>query len=211
MSSRKPSFWERYVVPPMINCACGNRVIQRQREKVVPGASGRVLELGMGSGLNLAFYDRTKVTSLEAVEPSEGLRKRGEAAGAAADIPTHIVDGRGEELPFEAGSFDCVVCTFTLCSVCAPDAALAEARRVLKPGGRLLYCEHGLSPDPKLARWQRRWEPLWTRLTGGCHLARPVTSAIVAAGFRAEWTDSMALPGAPPIAAWNEWGAAVPA
>jgi ubiquinone/menaquinone biosynthesis C-methylase UbiE len=211
MSPSKPGLWERYVVPPLINCACGVKPIQKQREKVVPGASGRVLELGMGSGLNLPFYDAAKVTSLEAVEPSEGLRKRGEAAGAAAAIPTHIVDGRGEALPYEPGAFDCVVCTFTLCSVQDPAAVLAEAKRVLKPSGRFLFCEHGLAPDPDVVKWQRRIEPFWTPFAGGCHLTRPVAKSIQAAGFHLTRLETMYLPGAPRWAGWNEWGEATPA
>ena len=211
MSVDKPTFWERYVVPPLINCACGCKPIRKQRQKVVPGASGRVLELGMGSGLNLPFYDAAKVTSLEAVEPSEGLRHRAEAAGAAASIPTHVVDGRGEALPYEAGAFDCVVCTFTLCSVQDPAAVLAEAKRVLKPAGRFIFCEHGLAPDPDVVKWQRRIEPFWTPFAGGCHLTRPVAASISAAGFRISKLDTMYLPGAPRPLGWNEWGEATPA
>ena len=211
MPSPKPSFWERYVVPPLINCACGCKPIRLQRQKVVPGASGRVLELGMGSGLNLPFYDAAKVSALEAVEPSEGLRHRAEVAGAAASIPTHIVDGRGEALPYEAGAFDCVVCTFTLCSVQDPAAVLAEARRVLKSGGRFIFCEHGLAPDPDVVKWQRRIEPFWKPFAGGCHLTRPVAKSIQAAGFHMTRLDTMYLPGAPRWAGWNEWGEATPA
>jgi SAM-dependent methyltransferase len=209
--SAKPSFWERYVVPPLINCACSNRVVQRQRAKVVPGASGRVLELGLGSGLNLPYYDAARVTSLEAVEPSEGLRKKGEAAGAAAAIPTHIVDGRGEALPYESGAFDCVVCTFTLCSVQDPAQTLAEAKRVLKPGGRFIFCEHGLAPDPDVVKWQRRIEPFWTPFAGGCHLTRPVATSIEAAGFQLTKLEKMYLPKTPRVLGWNEWGEATPA
>lgn len=208
---KKPGLWERYVVPPLINCACGAKPIQKQRAKVVPGAAGRVLELGMGSGLNLPFYDAAKVTSLEAVEPSEGLRRKGEAAGRAAAIPTRIIDGRGEALPFEAGSFDCVVCTFTLCSVQDPAATLSEARRVLKPGGRFIFCEHGLAPDPDVVKWQRRIEPFWAPFAGGCHLTRPVGKSIQAAGFHPTRLETMYLPGAPRWAGWNEWGEATPA
>jgi ubiquinone/menaquinone biosynthesis C-methylase UbiE len=211
MPCPRVSFWERYVVPPLVNCACGNRVIQRQRAKVVPGASGRVLELGMGSGLNLPFYDAAKVTSLEAVEPSEGLRHRAEAAGAAASIPTRVIDGRGEALPFETGSFDCAVCTFTLCSVQDPAATLAEAKRVLKPGGRFIFCEHGLAPDPDVVKWQRRIEPFWTPFAGGCHLTRPVAGSIEAAGFRLSRLEKMYLPKTPRVLGWNEWGEATPA
>jgi SAM-dependent methyltransferase len=120
------------------------------------------------------------------------------------------VDGTAEALPFEDASFDCVVCTFTLCSVRTPAAALSEARRVLKPGGRLLYCEHGLAPDPDVAKWQRWVEPVWKRIAGGCHLTRPVTIAIEAAGFKVGRRDGMYVPGTPRIAGWNEWGEAAP-
>ncbi len=209
--SPKPSLWERYVVPPLINCACGMKPIRLQRQKVVPGASGRVMELGLGSGLNLPFYDAAKVTSIDAVEPSEGLRQKGDAAGAAAAIPTRIVDGRGEALPYETGAFDCVVCTFTLCSVQDPAAVLAEAKRVLKPGGRFLFCEHGLAPDPDVVKWQRRIEPFWTPFAGGCHLTRPVAASIQAAGFHMTRLESMYLPGTPRPLGWNEWGEATPA
>jgi ubiquinone/menaquinone biosynthesis C-methylase UbiE len=205
------SFYDRVVLPRLLKCGCSTRPVMKQRAKVVPLASGQVLELGVGMGLNLAFYDPAKVERVTGVDPSPELRAAALAAPRDPALTIDVQDGTAEALPFDDARFDCVVCTFTLCSVHAPQAALAEARRMLKPGGRLYYCEHGLSPDPKLAKWQRRWEPLWTRMAGGCHLARPVTSAIEAAGFRAEWTDSMMLPGAPPIAAWNEWGAALPA
>jgi SAM-dependent methyltransferase len=121
-----------------------------------------------------------------------------------------IEDGTAEALPFEDSSFDTVLCTFTLCSVCTPAAALSEARRVLRPGGRFLFCEHGLAPDPGVARWQRRLEPVWKRIAGGCHLTRPVASAIEAAGFSIEGLETMYVPRTPRIAAWNEWGAARP-
>jgi SAM-dependent methyltransferase len=119
--------------------------------------------------------------------------------------------GPAEALPFEDKSFDTVVCTFTLCSVHTPAAALAEARRVLRPSGALLFCEHGLSPDPGVAKWQRRIEPIWKRIAGGCHLTRPVAGAIAAAGFRLQDVETMYVPNTPKIAAWNEWGAATPA
>lgn len=202
--------YERYVVPWLINCACSARPIERQRAKVVPLAEGRVLELGMGGGLNLPFYDAAKVTALDAVEPSERLRRMAETAARDAGPAVRVAAGRAEALPFEAGAFDTVVCTYTLCSVQDPAAALSEARRVLKPGGRLLFCEHGLAPDAEVVRWQRRIEPFWKRLAGGCHLSRPVSPAIEAAGFRLVRRETMYLPGTPRWAGWNEWGEAAP-
>ena len=205
------SLYERYAVPWLINCACGTKPIAKQRAKVVPSASGRVLELGMGGGLNLPFYDAGKVSALDAVEPSERLRQMAETHAAGVGLAPHVVDGRAEALPYETGSFDCVVCTFTLCSVQDPAAALAETRRVLKPSGRLIFCEHGLAPDPEVVKWQRRIEPVWKRLAGGCHLTRPVAPAIQAAGFRLTRLETMYLPGTPRWAGWNEWGEASPA
>jgi SAM-dependent methyltransferase len=202
------SLYDRYVLPRFLKCACSAPPIARQRAKVVPLAEGRVLELGVGMGLNLPFYDPGKVSSVTGVDPTPELRAIAEAAPRDPRLSVAVEDGTAEALPFEDRSFDCVVCTFTLCSVHAPAQALAEARRVLKPGGRLLYCEHGLSPDPGVARWQRRIEPVWKRLAGGCHLTRPVTAAIVGAGFKVDRPESMYLPRTPRFAGWNEWGAA---
>jgi ubiquinone/menaquinone biosynthesis C-methylase UbiE len=205
-----PSLYDRFILPKFLNLACGAKPIMKQRAKVVPKAEGRVLELGVGLGRNLAFYDPDKVTDLVGVDPSPELRALAMAAPRDPRLPVSIEAGSAESLPFEDKSFDTVVCTFTLCSVCGPPQALAEARRVLKPGGRFLFCEHGLAPDAEVVKWQRRVEPLWKRLAGGCHLTRPVASAIAGAGFRMETVETMYLPGTPRFAGWNEWGAARP-
>jgi SAM-dependent methyltransferase len=205
------SLYNRFVLPRLLKCACSQRPISKQREKVVPRAEGRVLELGIGVGLNLPFYDPGRVESVTGVDPSAELRGLAQAAPRDAALKVSVLDGTAEALPFEDKSFDCVVCTFTLCSVQAPAAALAEARRVLKPGGRFLFCEHGLAPDAGVAKWQGRLEPVWKRIAGGCHLTRPVTSAVEAAGFRVAQRDSMYLPGTPRPLGWNEWGEAAPA
>jgi ubiquinone/menaquinone biosynthesis C-methylase UbiE len=175
---------------------------------VVPAARGRVLELGIGGGLNLAFYDPKRVQSVTGVDPSEGLRRIANAAPHPDRLAVEVLDGEAESLPFDDGIFDTIVCTFTLCSVRSPQAALAEARRVLKPYGQFLFSEHGLSPDPEVERWQRRVEPFWTRLAGGCHLTRPVSATIEAAGFSMNKVEAMHLPKSPKILGWCEWGAA---
>lgn len=203
-----PSFYERHILPRFLKCACSASPIMKQRAKIVPLATGRVLELGIGMGLNLVHYDADKVETVVGVDPAPELRALAGAAPRDPRLTVSVTEGTAEALPFEDGEFDTIVCTFTLCSVHAPQAALAEARRVLKPGGRLLFCEHGLAPDPGVARWQRRVEPLWKRLAGGCHLTRPIASAIGQAGFALEQVDSMYLPGTPRIAGWNEWGVA---
>jgi ubiquinone/menaquinone biosynthesis C-methylase UbiE len=202
------SLYDRYVLPHVIACACGAGPIRHQRAKVVPHARGRVLELGIGGGLNLAFYDPVRVDSVTGVDPSEGLRRKAMKAPRADGLIVDVLEGEAEALPFEASSFDCVVCTFTLCSVNSPEVALAEARRVLRPDGQFLYSEHGLSPDPGVARWQRRIEPVWTPLAGGCHLTRPVSASIAAAGFDLTESACMYLPNTPRVLGWSEWGEA---
>ena len=204
------SLYDRFILPKLLGCACSSSPVMKQRAKVVPQAAGRVLELGIGLGLNLGFYDPDKVTGVIGVDPAAELRAAALAAPRDPRLAVTVEDGTAEALPFEDRSFDTVVCTFTLCSVHTPPAALAEARRVLKPGGAFLFCEHGLAPDPGVAKWQRRIEPVWKRIAGGCHLTRPVATAIAAAGFRLGQVDSMYVPKTPRIAAWNEWGAATP-
>jgi ubiquinone/menaquinone biosynthesis C-methylase UbiE len=204
------SLYERFVLPKLLGLACASPPMMKQRTKVVPHAEGRVLELGVGMGLNLRFYDPAKVSEVLGVDPAPELRAAAEAAERDPRLQVRVEDGTAEALPFDDTSFDTVVCTFTLCSVCTPPAALAEARRVLKPGGRFLFCEHGLAPDPGVAKWQRRIEPVWKRIAGGCHLTRPVASAIEAAGFQLERVETMYVPRTPRFAGWNEWGAARP-
>lgn len=205
------SFYERYVLPALIGAACGCRPIRKQRQKIVPRAEGVVLELGFGSGLNLPHYDAAKVTQLYALEPSEGMLARARKVARGAPFPVEIVPETAEALSLPAASVDTVLVTYSLCTI--PDAvsALEGARKVLKPGGRLLFCEHGLSPDADVARWQRRIEPVWRPLAGGCHLTRDIPALIGAAGFRIEGLETMYLPRSPRWAGYNYWGAALPA
>lgn len=202
------SFYDRHILPRLIGCACGAGAIAKQRARVVPQAEGRVLELGIGGGLNLAFYDPARVASVTGVDPSEGLRDRALAAPRPEGLKVEVLAGEAEHLDFADQSFDTVVCTFTLCSVHTPEAVLAEARRVLKPEGRFLFCEHGLAPDPKVAAWQKRIEPFWTPLAGGCHLTRPVGASIAAAGFVIDASQAFYMPKAPKSLGWCELGVA---
>lgn len=200
--------WDRHVMPRLVSCACASKPVMKQRQKVVPTAFGEVLELGIGGGLNLRFYDPSRVRSVVGVDPSEALRQRALAAPRPEGLRVEVHEGIAEALPLETGSFDCVVCTFTLCSVQSPETALAEARRVLRPGGRFLFAEHGLAPDAGVASWQRRVEPVWKAMAGGCHLSRPITDAIARAGFVIDHSQGIYLPGTPRILGWSEWGEA---
>lgn len=202
-------WYDEHVVPRLIRCACSSPAIAALREKVVPLAAGKVFEIGCGGGINQAFYDAAKVSSYAGMDPSaKGLEFTREAVakkGWAADVR----QGFGEAIPFGDNEFDTVVCTFTLCSVHDQAQTLKELRRILKPGGRLLYAEHGRAPDRGVQKWQDRIEPAWKRIAGGCHLTRPVTAAIAAAGFETHEAGERYVPKTPRWAGWMEWGEAV--
>lgn len=183
MSSTLRRLWDAHVLPGLVERACRSHEILEERRRVIPRASGHVLELGVGSGLNLALYDAAQVVELVGLDPSEPLLARARARLADARVPVELVQGVAERLPFDAGRFDCAVVTYTLCSVEDPGAALGELARTLRPGGRVLFIEHGLAPDAAEGRWQRRITPLWRRVGGNCHLDRAVVPAFEAAGF----------------------------
>lgn len=205
--------WERYIVPNLIACACGTKPIMKQREKVVPEAEGRVLELGCGSGTNFAMYDVSKVEKLYALEPAPGMLKKARRTASALGIGPRIefLETGAEAVPLEDNSIDTAVITFVLCTIPDWRAALEETRRVLKPGGKVVFSEHGLAPDEGVAKWQRRIEPIWKPLAGGCHLTRDITALFKEAGFEIENPETMYLPSTPKIAGFVSWGAATPA
>ena len=145
------------------------------------------------------------------IDPSPELCAMAQQAPRPKGLAVEVRLAAGENLPFEDKSFDTVLATYTLCSVAAVERVLSEARRVLKPEGSFLFCEHGLSPDGDVARWQRRIDPVWKRIAGNCHLSRPVTQTFAANGFAIADVDTMYLPKTPRFAGWNEWGCARPA
>lgn len=184
--SPAPSWYDRHVLPYLLDFACSLSPIARQRRKVIPQATGRVLEIGIGTGLNLAFYDRAKVERLVGIDPATEMHALARKRSLRLNLPVELLQLSAEELPVQSGSFDTVICTYTLCSVSSPDQALREMRRVLRPGGKLLFAEHGLAPDAPVAKWQARLEPYWSRIAGGCHLTRDVPRLLAEAGFSAD-------------------------
>jgi len=206
------NWYDEHIVPRFIKCACSSPAIMSLREKVVPLASGQVFEIGCGGGINQAFYDPAKVTSFAGMDPSaKGLDYTRAAAAERGWNAPDIRQGFGEAIPFEDESFDCVVCTFTLCSVGDQAQTLHELRRILKPGGKLLYAEHGKAPDLSVQKWQNRIEPVWKKLAGNCHLTRPIGSAVEKAGFAVHELGERYNHGMPRWAGWVEWGSAVKA
>jgi ubiquinone/menaquinone biosynthesis C-methylase UbiE len=176
------SFYSRFVLPPLLNLVMQQKMLRERREAVVPQASGTVLEVGIGSGLNLPYYG-SGVERLYGVDPSADLLAMAEKNALRTGRAIELFRESAEQLPLASDSVDTVVMTWTLCSIDDPLAALREMKRVLRHGGRLLFVEHGHAPEPSVARWQTRLTPLWKRVSGGCHLDRRIDSLIVSAGF----------------------------
>ena len=200
-------FYTRLVFPRLCDLLLGRRAVSRHRRALLADACGDVLEIGFGTGLNLPFYP-PDVRKLTAVDPNPGThplaRRRIERVGIAVD---HRVLG-GERLPFADGTFDCVVSTFTLCSIARVDQALSEVYRVLRPGGRFLFFEHGLSPEPAVHKWQRRLNWWEMRIADGCRLDRDVRGLVTAQPFAAVRVDQFYLAGLPRTHGYMTRGAA---
>lgn len=202
-------FYSTCILPRVVHFTCGLKPNMRQREKVVPRARGRVLEVGIGSGLNLPFYDSTKVTKVWGLDPSPGMTRMAEQTARSLHFEVEFIGLPGDQIPLEDNSVDTVLVTYTLCTIPDTTLALRQMSRVLRPGGELIFCEHGAAPDASVRRWQDRLNPLWKRFGGGCHLNRPIPALIEAGGFRIESLDTMYIPGWRP-ASFNYWGTAVP-
>lgn len=189
-------------------CGCGGDRLSGQRRRIVPEARGTVVEIGIGSGENLPFYDAGRVERLTGVDPSRAALRQVSRRAATLRFPVDTVRAAAESLPLANASADAVVMTYTLCTVRDPSAALSEIRRVLKPGGQFLFCEHGAAPDAGLLKWQRRLDPLWALFNGGCHLDRPMERLIAAAGFRFDRIERGYVDGVPKIVAYDCLGLA---
>ena len=192
-------FYDQHVLPHLIDFACGMGAVMKTRAQIVPQAEGRVLEIGIGSGLNLSFYDPAKVSVIVGVDPSAAMQKLAQQRAAEISIPVEMIALELGQIQAADASFDSIVCTFTLCTIPDAMAALQEMRRVLKPGGKLLFSEHGLAPDLPVVRWQNRLTPLWKPFSGGCHLNRDIPALIRAGGFSIGQLDSSYLKGPRPM------------
>ena len=203
------SFYEERVLPHLIDWACSTGPQQKQREKIVHLAEGDVLEVGFGSGLNLPHYLPEKVRRIFALEPSPGMRRKARPNVEASGLDVEFIDLPGEHIPLDNDSVDTVLVTYTLCTIADAAAALEGMRRVLKPGGQLIFCEHGIAPDEEIRRWQHRLNRGWRRFAGGCNMNRDIVSLIEEGGFRITLDERMYIPG-PRILNYNFWGTAKP-
>ena len=191
------SVYERWILPRLLDLAMRNRALDSYRQRTIETARGLVLEVGVGSGLNLPLYGPA-VARVVALDLSPELLRLAHERKVDAIVPVSLIRASAEHLPFADAAFDAIVMTWTLCSIPNPMAALTEMRRVLRPGGRLIFVEHGLSPEIRTARWQRRLTPYWKHFSGGCHLDRKTDDLIRAAGFQVDAVETGYMKGPKP-------------
>ena len=190
-------FYDRWIVPRLLDLAMRSRVLDHYRERTIETARGLALEIGVGSGLNLPLYGPA-VTRVVGLDPSTELLRLASRRAGDVVIPVSLLRASAEHLPLADALFDTIVMTWTLCSIPNPIAALMEMRRVLRPGGRLIFVEHGLSPEIRTVRWQHRLTPYWRRISGGCHLDRKMDELIRSAGFEIDAVETGYMKGPKP-------------
>lgn len=200
-------WYARHVLPRLIEAGCSQPLLMKLRAQYVPQARGKVLEIGIGTGLNLEYYDPESV-ELTGLDPAAELTGHARSRAQELNLPINMLGVSGESIPCEDKTFDALVCTWTLCSIPKVEGALSEMHRVVKPGGKLYFIEHGQSPDASVARWQKRIEPLWKHIAGGCHLTRSADELIADSGFHITQTESAYLPG-PRFASYMTHGIAI--
>lgn len=191
--------YDRYILPRLIDTACGMGDVMARRARLIPRAQGKVLEIGIGTGLNLRYYDPSRVTHVIGVDPAAQMQALARQRSADVGFPVDMVAVDVEGIHAADSCFDSVVMTFTLCSIADPLPALREMRRVLRDSGMLLFCEHGLASDPGVQRWQHRLTPWWKPIAGGCHLDRDVPALIREAGFSIEEMETGYIKGPRPM------------
>lgn len=204
------SFYEKYILPRFLNCACASEPITYQRKKVVPLAEGKILEVGIGSGLNLPFYNKSKIEEIWGIDPSEELNAMAKKVAIKEDINVNFITSSAEDIPFPNDYFDTVLITYTMCTIPSVLQANKEIRRVLKHNGKMIFCEHGVSPDENIKKWQKRLNSIWGKIAGGCNINRNIPKLIKSSGFKIVKMDEMYLPKTPRIAGYNYWGYAKP-
>lgn len=202
------SLYDKYILPKVLNCTCGSKPISYQRKKVVPLAKGIVLDIGIGSGLNIPFYDLSRIDKIYGLDPSSELIKIAKKMAVKKNISIEFLLCGAEDIPLPNNSIDTVLITYSMCTIPEVLKANYEMFRVLKPDGRLIFCEHGLAPDKSVAKWQKRINPVWGKIAGGCNLDRDIPNLISSSGFKILSIEEMYLPSTPKFAGYNYWGIA---
>ena len=200
--------YEKMVLPKLCDKCCGTKPINYQRKKVVPLAKGVVLEVGIGSGLNIPFYNKNNIEKIIGLDPSEELNVLAKRVADDNGIQIDFLINGAEDIDFPDNSVDTILITYTLCTIPNLNKSMSEMKRVLKPGGKFIFCEHGIAPDINIIKWQRRINPIWGIFFGGCNINRNIPKIISESGFNISNLNQMYLPSTPKIVGYNYWGEA---
>ena len=201
--------WSRFIQPRIISFACGTKPFMIQRTKIIPFARGNVLEIGIGSGLNIPLYDTDLVTKIIGVDPSAAMHSLAKERISESPVKVEFISTDAAKIPLQDQSIDTIVCTYTLCTVSNPQQVLKEVKRLLKPGGKFLFSEHGNAPDENVVKFQRKLEPIWKLLADGCHLTRSIPDLLDESDMKIDKIETMYLPKTPRFVGYNYWGMAV--
>ena len=200
--------YNRYILPPLLNCCCGISAIEELRKQWLPIAHGDVIEIGIGSGLSLPFYNYTKINTLSGLDSSPELLKMASTIAEKQDIDIDLVQGDATSLPYPDNSADSVVIMYTMCSITDVSKVLKEIIRILKPSGQFIFFEHGKSPEPSIFKWQKRLSPLWSIIFGGCRVDKDIAKLVTQSGFSIQAIDNGYLENTPKIAGYYVAGSA---
>jgi len=200
------SLYEKYLLPKMLDCCCSTKPINYQRNKVVPHAKGKILEIGIGSGINIPFYKKSQIEKLYGLDPSEELNHMAHKVASQNSLDVEFLLSGAEEIPLPSNSIDTILITYTLCTIPDLNSSMSEMKRVLKDDGNFLFCEHGIAPDLNIIKWQNRINPVWGKLFGGCSINRDIPDIIQSSGFKLNKLNQMYLPSTPKIVGYNYWG-----
>ena len=200
--------YERHVLPKVLDACCSTKPVNYQRNKIVPHAKGKILEIGIGSGINIPFYNKANVEKIYGLDPSEELNNIAQKKAINNNLEIDFLLNGAEEIPLPSNSMDTILITYTLCTIQDLESSLKEIKRVMKDDAVMLFCEHGIAPDANVMRWQNRVNPLWGKLFGGCNINRNIPEIIQSSGFTLNSLDQMYLPSTPKIVGYNYWGKA---
>lgn len=200
--------YEKYLLPKLLDKCCSTKPINYQRNKIVPHVRGTVLEIGIGSGLNIPYYNKSNIHKVYGLDPSSELCEMAEKTACDHQIDINFLIDSAEEIKLVSNTIDTILVTYTLCSIPNLNEALNEIKRVMKPEAKILFCEHGIAPDLKVRKWQNRINPLWSKMFGGCNINRDIPLILLDSGFKINNLQQMYLPSTPKIVGYNYWGAA---
>ena len=200
--------YERHVLPKVLDTCCSTKPVNYQRKKIVPHAKGKILEIGIGSGINIPFYNKANIEKIYGLDPSEELNNIAQKKAINNNLEIDFLLNGAEEIALPSNSMDTILITYTLCTIQDLESSLKEIKRVMKDDGVMLFCEHGIAPDENVMKWQNRVNPLWGKLFGGCNINRNIPEIIQSSGFTLNSLDQMYLPSTPKIVGYNYWGKA---